>query len=383
MHYFHELSDPYSHLAVQKLDALRERYRLSFEVHLVSAAQAEYRGDANRYPTWALNDAMSIAAGYGVEFPADALLPSEAQVRSAENALSARCNTADFATHAIQIGTQLWAGEIEGASTDTPREVLEGDRLRQRLGHYAGGMFYFEGEWYWGLDRLYHMEARLIEEGFGQPPLLVPRPRCAAEPIEAADVTLEYFPSLRSPYTAISFERTMRLADRTGVNLVIRPVMPMMMRGVPAPTAKGSYIIADAAREGRAAGDGFGRIVDPFGGPVRQAFSLLPFMQEHGRVRDFIDGYLRAAWKAGIDITAERGLASVVRNMGLDWQAARDSMNNAVWEQMLEANVNDMLDAGLWGVPSFRVTGGADTTPFACWGQDRLWRVDREIRDRA
>jgi 2-hydroxychromene-2-carboxylate isomerase len=42
-----------------------------------------------------------------------------------------------------------------------------------------------------------------------------------------------------------------------------------------------------------------------------------------------------------------------------------------------------MLTAGLWGVPSFRVSGGNESDSFACWGQDRIWRVEDEIVRRA
>jgi len=42
-----------------------------------------------------------------------------------------------------------------------------------------------------------------------------------------------------------------------------------------------------------------------------------------------------------------------------------------------------MLEAGLWGVPSFRVSGGSKgTEPYCCWGQDRIWRVENEIVNR-
>ena len=50
-----------------------------------------------------------------------------------------------------------------------------GNNLRSKLGHYSGAMFYYEGEWYWGVDRLYHLEARLKSLGADkspdQPPL--------------------------------------------------------------------------------------------------------------------------------------------------------------------------------------------------------------------
>ena len=97
-------------------------------------------------------------------------------------------------------------------------------------------------EWYWGLDRLRVLEARLGEEGFdreGGAPVAAepPVPACA----DASAVTLEYFPSLRSPYTAIGHARVCVLLDRTSAALSLRPVMPMMMRGVPNPLPKQRY----------------------------------------------------------------------------------------------------------------------------------------------
>ncbi|MBD3646143.1 MAG: hypothetical protein HUJ31_01560 [Pseudomonadales bacterium] len=72
VHYFHETADPWSHLAVQKLDVLRQRYDLEFRVHLTSPAADVYRGDPARYPHWAIRDAASVAAAYGVDFPGEA-----------------------------------------------------------------------------------------------------------------------------------------------------------------------------------------------------------------------------------------------------------------------------------------------------------------------
>ncbi|MBD3646064.1 MAG: DsbA family protein [Pseudomonadales bacterium] len=209
----------------------------------------------------------------------------------------------------------------------------------------------------------------------------MPRPGTKAPERNAGDLVLEVFPSLRSPYTAISFDRTLALAERTGIQLTVRPVMPMMMRGVPAPRAKGSYIIFDAAREAAACGVPFGNIVDPFGEPVKRAFSLYPFAAEAGAESRFVSRYLRAAWAEGVDITTDAGLRRVIEDCGLDWRKAERHLDSAAWEAVLEENVTDMLDAGLWGVPSFRVSGGG-APPFSCWGQDRLWRVEQEIAKR-
>ena len=54
------------------------------------------------------------------------------------------------------------------------------------------------------------------------------------------------------------------------------------------------------------------------------------------------------------------------------------------WKAMVERNQDEMVDGlGLWGVPSFRLSGPEGQPDLAVWGQDRLWLVAAEIRRRA
>ena len=194
---------------------------------------------------------------------------------------------------------------------------------------------------------------------------------------------LEYFPSLRSPYTAVGHAGVMDLIERSGVTARLRPVMPMMMRGVPAPRAKQLYIITDAAREARARRVPFGRIVDPFGAPVVRAFQLYAGAVALDRGDAFVTAYLSAAWAEGIDITRDAGLRQVAERAGLEWNQLQRHASDGASHALLEENLSTMLDLGLWGVPSFRVSGGNTPGAFACWGQDRLWRIEDEIARRA
>ena len=397
IHYFHEITDPFSHLAVQRLAALADRYAIAFVPHLADGAEGAYRGDAGRFDPWALTDARSVAACYDVEAPSAA---AGADPRGAEGTASLLAPLVDDAAHgtpsavaafaaaARDAGSALWSGTAPGGAASERASALlrEGSALRRRLGHYQGAMFHFEGEWYWGLDRLYLLESRLVREGYSRDPdapLLVPRPRVAVpDGLDAAGLKLEYFPSLRSPYTAVGHAAVQAMIDATGIEVDVKPVMPMMMRGVPAPWAKQQYVVSDSAREARAAGVPFGRMVDPFGEPVRHALSLWAWVREQGREMPFLDSYLRAAWAEGIDITLPEGLALVLTRGGLDAGAAEARFGDPASVALLDANLAEMLDAGLWGVPSFRVSGG-DGAPFACWGQDRVWRVAAEIVTRA
>ncbi len=397
VHYFHQVDDPYSHLAVQKLDQLKAAYKIPFTPHLVSKPAVEYQGSSIHFEYWALRDALSVAQAYGTSFPQRPDLKQSldpAALAAANNLLAAHLDAPDFARIAFDTGTALWS-DAPMTDLSTPpagaEALREGDALLRKLGHYLGGMFYYDGEWFWGIDRIRLLEARLRDEGYGNDnngDLCVPEP----VPADTSNLTisdaitpivLDYFPSLRSPYTAIGHQRVLDLLQRSGVTLNLRPVMPMMMRGIPAPRAKQQYIITDAAREARVRQIPFGRIVDPFGEPVKRAFALFPGAMALDKGMPFVTAYLSASWAEGIDITSEAGLRQVATRAGIDWHELQQAAQGSDWEKLLDDNVNDMLAAGLWGVPSFRVSGGSIEVPYACWGQDRIWRVENEIAARA
>jgi len=391
VHYFHQVDDPYSHLAVQKLDQLRKRYSLRFQPHLTSNPSADFQGDAAHFATWALRDAISIAPDFAALLPASSTAPDAATVAWANSALATQLDSRDFATAAIEVGSAVWANTpsksaSRSQTTAAPHvKVMEGDALRTALGHYQGAMFYFEGEWFWGVDRIRSLEQRLAAEGFdtASGPICVPEP--APEPIvdgTAKNVVLEYFPSLRSPYTAIGHQRVLNLVNQSGVSLNVRPVMPMLMRGIPAPQAKQRYIITDAGREGRAHGSTLGKIVDPFGEPVKKAFELFAAADVLGRGMEFVGTYLRAAWFDGKDITNPGVLQQIVEDSGLSFQDTLDQADETDWQAVLQANLQALNGDNLWGVPSFRVSGGKLSTPYVCWGQDRIWRVASDIARR-
>jgi 2-hydroxychromene-2-carboxylate isomerase len=394
--YFHQVDDPYSHLATQCLALLAEAYAIEIVPHLVGRAEQRDLPEPELLDGWALRDAAGIAPAYGLTFSASAVAPAEKQVELANRILAATGSEA-FATRAVAVGEALWSGDgsaledlakghdVAGAGVARAR-VEEGNARRKRLGHYSGAMFYYGREWYWGVDRLHHLERCL--EGFGarRAGAVAVAPRPAVDPGSARDdgsITLDFFPSLRSPYTAIVYDRTLELVERTGVALALHPVMPMVMRGVPASFAKGRYIASDAGREAECDGVPFGRLIDPIGRPVERCFSLFPWAREQGRAAELLGSFLRGAWAEGVDTSSEEGLRGVVEAAGLSWVDALAVIDNDDWREELEQNRLTMYrELGLWGVPSYRVRGPAGRPDFSCWGQDRLWHVAQVLRER-
>ena len=384
IHYFHQVDDPHSHLAIQKIPAIAANYDVRFEFHLCSRPSKDDQGDSSRFETWILNDARNIAEHFNVTLPNAVERIEAGQRKKAEEMLSEFLNQQTFPEAALEVGTKLWTGKNLKSARKAKNIIDSGNKLRKNLGHWLSGTFYFEGEWYWGIDRLHHLERRLIESDISSnnsSPIVKRPEENFNERLNASFLSLEFFPSLRSPYSAICFDRVISLADKAQINLVLKPVMPMMMRGVSASRNKQIYIMTDAKREADYYEQKLGPIVDPIGSPVKKAFELLPNLKEMDKDIEFCGNYLTAAWKEGVDITSQTGLKKVLERSGVTWEEVNQDQESLDWKILSDKNLNRMMDIGFWGVPTFNLTGGG-MEDLSCWGQDRLWLIKREIEKR-
>ena len=397
--YFHQVNDGYSHLAAQLLGAFVERYHARLVCHLVpppsgpNAPEPDFLLGLSRY------DAARIGPHYGLKFPGGAEPPDRELVDLATRILAGVVtDSSAFVDAAPRVGDALWSGSmavLQGLAERYPPVVdaasilSSGERRRADLGHYSGAMFHYGKEWYWGVDRLYHLENRLIELGacHGDGEVLSARPPIVNGPHrDDASITLEIYPSVRSPYTALSFDVAVELARTTGVRLAVRPVLPMVMRGVPVTRTKGVYIFMDAAREARVLGQAdWGNYYEPVGNPVERCYSLYPWAVSEGRGVELLSAFMRAAFREGVNTNTDAGLRHVVEAAGLPWADAqsivgKDGWNDHAWRDEIEANRQAMYDFELWGVPSFRLLDAAGETCLRVWGQDRLWLVAHEIQ---
>ncbi|CAH0990666.1 hypothetical protein SIN8267_00760 [Sinobacterium norvegicum] len=392
--YFHQVDDGYSHLAAQVLQPLLARYDIELVCHLVSGPSGDNSPDQDLLLQLAQYDAAIVAPHYQLNFPVERVPPTAAQVSLACSVLAAQPPEA-LPACLVEVGSALWSSNTSAlddlaatlgtvSTTETAKKMEAGDQRQQQLKHYSGAMFYYAGEWYWGVDRLYHLEQRLAGLGGdktpGQP-LLVPRPQIDVGDVkDNGSLTLEIYPSLRSPYTAIAFDRTVQLAKDSGVKLVVKPVIPMVMRGVPVSREKGLYILFDTGREARAAKVPFGNIADPIGEPVRRCYSLYPWACEQGKGNELLSSFLAAAFTEGVNTNSDKGLRYVVERAGLSWSQAQPLVGDTAWQALLESNRQAMYEMGLWGVPSYRLLDSNGDQVLALWGQDRLWLFAREIK---
>ena len=168
-------------------------------------------------------------------------------------------------------------------------------------------------------------------------------------------------------------ERAQALADHYGLPLVLKPLLPMVMRGLPVPRAKRLYIVRDCKREAERLGLPFGKICDPVGTPVERGLAILCRARASGRDVDFAISFLKGVFAEGIDAGSEAGLSYLCARAGISWPEAQAWLRDEDWRDEVEANRLEMLNLSLWGVPSLRF---GETT---AWGQDRLWLIERAI----
>jgi 2-hydroxychromene-2-carboxylate isomerase len=395
--YFHQPGDPYSHLAAQALRPFLDRYDVALSPRVVEKPTPIAIHEQALWDAWARRECAAMAPFYSLRY-GDAGAPNVALTELARRILIRVEGAKDFAEIAVAADEAINAGDAarmkalsgkHGAADQTAarKRLAANFELRHQLGHYLGAMFHYEGEWYWGIDRLAHLEARLDALGArraGAPAGSSLRLQRHAPPTitSAQRVKLEFFPSLRSPYTHLAYARIADLAQRYPVDLVVRPVLPMMMRGVKADRRKGVYILRDTMREAERLGIPFGNIWDPFGDPVRRAYSLFPWARDQGKGFDYLHQYSLAVWSERVNAWSLDGLKQIVERAGLSWDEAKPLIDNRDWEDEMELNVADMLAAGSWGVPTLRLPPAGGFDEFTVWGQDRIWLIEEEIAQR-
>jgi 2-hydroxychromene-2-carboxylate isomerase len=386
--YFHQVDDPYSALTARKLPEIAARYGIRITPYLVPPPPDWAAPERARLEAFSRRDAALIAPAWGLEFDSPTA-PAGPDIASGQAILLAAIETGRFLEAAPVVSRALWNGQSLGPAAETfgkgtpeaTRAALEaGERLRSRLGHYLGATLSHAGEWYWGLDRLGDLEVRLQALGCGEGApggLIAGRPEVrlveTARTPDQATPALEMFLSFRSPYTWLAIDRARALAGHYGVALQLRPVLPMVMRGLPVPAAKRDYILRDCMREAERLGLPFGRVADPVGRPVERGLAILHGAADTGRAAEFASSFLRGVFAEGVDAGSDRGLRRLVERAGLDWRQARRWMANEDWRVVVEENRQAMFAEDLWGVPSFRFG------QLATWGQDRLWLVEDAI----
>jgi 2-hydroxychromene-2-carboxylate isomerase len=391
---FLQLDDPYSYLLARYLPDLASQYDIELRVYLSQARGDGYQPAPDMLAEYGAMDAQRVARELGVPFLDKGATPPVEHRRALLDYLAACSGNDDFTSELSQALEAYWRGDNEAAArrSDTGKTgrsdkvIAESQALQKKLGHYNSAMLHYGGEWFWGVDRLHHLTARFDELGLassdaGNPGLasirqamhvsLPVRPPTAAKELPP----IELFHSIRSPYSYLSLRRIYEIADAFGLELRLRPVLPMVMRGMQVPRSKLLYIIKDAMREAERLGVPFGKIADPVGEGTERCLAVFTYAESEHKGRDFLLNAGTAIWSEAVDVATDKGMRKVTGRTGLFWPDALAAMESDEWRPSIEANRESMMAAGSWGVPTARLGGEV------FWGQDRDWLLVRHIEE--
>jgi 2-hydroxychromene-2-carboxylate isomerase len=298
---------------------------------------------------------------------------------------------ADQLRVALELGAALWTGDKKtlgtlllkygtDSSTVVPPVLNSAYAELRKAGHYQGAMVSYAGEWYWGIDRLPYLEAALAADfAVTAPPVVVPRPDAERGPLALSDKPLscELWFSVRSPYSYLALERIEDLLAPYAVPLVLKPVAPMVARGLAVPQIKRMYIVRDAKREADRLGIPFGEMCDPLGKGVDHCLAIAHWAAQRGQLLAFARSAMRGIWAEARDVAEYVDLRHVVERAGLPWEEARAALGSADAVKATAANAAELAVFNLWGVPSIRCGD------FIAWGQDRLPLLADRLRRHA
>jgi 2-hydroxychromene-2-carboxylate isomerase len=393
--FYFDIADPMSYLTAQAVARLVAAYPVELAVHVITPPASDVDPAPGLRARHAVRDARLIAEYWNVDFPAHREADSNL-VREVGTALIRDRPAADQLRVATELAGAMWRGDkkrlgelllahgTESSGSVAPILNTNYADLR-KAGHYQGAMLAYDGTWYWGIDRLPYLEAALAEATGVTPRLpsvVAPRPEAERGPLKLSDKPLacELWFSFRSPYSYLALERIEAVLAPHGVPLVVKPIAPMVMRGIQLPNIKRMYIVHDAKREADRHGIPFGELCDPLGPGIDHCIAIAHRAAQHGRVMAFARSAMRGIWAEALDMTEYVDLRTVVERAGIAWDDARAALApEAVREAMKAAQTSaaELAVYSLWGVPSVRCG------EFVAWGQDRLDLLADRLRRHA
>ncbi|MCE9577279.1 MAG: DsbA family protein [Deltaproteobacteria bacterium] len=389
--FYYDPADPASHLAAQVTQRLIAAYSVDVELHIVTPPASDVDPSPELRALFAVKDAKDVATQVDLEFVGKSTPDPNAVRRAAAILCKPRPLTERLAL-AIEVGNALFQNDSKAitalggkhgseSTLEVPAIMNTNYSLLRKRGHYQAASWYWNGVWYGGIDRVPYLEAALAAStGQAAPPVIHTRPEAERPPARLTlpkDTTtpvLDFWFSFRSPYSYLALGRVAELAKRYPIEVRLRPILPMVTRGLAVPTVKRLYIVRDAKREADRLGVPFGAVCDPLGKGVENALAIAHHALRGPHGWDFVTAAARGAWSEARDLADYADLRAIVESAGMTWDEARAAIADEAWRPWAQQNASDLTSVGLWGVPSFRIGD------YITWGQDRIDYLEDRLR---
>ena len=393
VYYFHEVNDPYSHLCAQILKPLTDHYEIDLVPLIVGKPPKSSTPETEMLMTHSIEDAVMIAPYYNLQFHP---LTSEIDHQSIEVAQSilVNCDQSKFINTAVRVGEALWSGNSDELhSMNDSKNHLNNNHLssvikknnmtRKKMGHYFGGVFAYEGECYWGIDRLPHLEKRLTEVGAkkgDKEGTVMSKKYSVVNKKQWPELYLDIFWSGRSPYSYLAMKPLAELREKYNVELRYQIIQPMVMRGMKINPEKGLYIVKDCMRIANENNIPFGNIIDPVGEAVERCYSMFDYVRKNRKEEQYLHAFAKAVWAEGKHGYLTSTLKTIINKIDLDWEEAKTELDSTNWINETDKNRETLYKLGKWGPPTMSLSNSEGENLITVWGQDRIWLIEETIK---
>ena len=393
---YFDITDPWSYLLGQAVERLVKAYPIELAVTIVTPPASDVDAAPTLRPKHAVRDCQYLAEYWDLEFSGKKEA-DPGMVRDAGTSLIRQRPAAEQLRAALDLTGVIWGGDrkkmapqlaVWGTEShgSVPPILNESYAQLRKAGHYQGAMLHYKDTWYWGIDRLPYLEAELARDlGCELAHVVTQRPLSDRGPLKLSEkpLTCELWFSFRSPYSYLALEQIEVVLAPYQIPLVLRPVAPMVTRGLPVPQVKRMYIVRDAKREADRLGIAFGELCDPLGAGVDNCLAIAHWAGLRGgdAAMAFARSAMRGIWTEARDVAEYVDLRHIVERAGLPWEEAQAALGSiehrAAAAKAAQLNAQDMAVISLWGVPSLRCGD------FIAWGQDRLPMLADRLRRHA
>ena len=243
--------------------------------------------------------------------------------------------------------------------------LVENTAFAAERGAFGVPTFLVGERLWWGADRMH-----LVEQALGGQPAQPRTPR------GEGGQRLTFFHDFSSPFSYLASTQVARIAAEHGASLDWRPVLVgALFREIGTPDVpllamaepKQRWYRQDMADQARWLGVPF-RFPSVF--PVRSVLPNRVALAEPAATPHLY----RALWAEDRDISQREVVAAVLREAGLDAEAALAAAETDAVKAQLRANTADAVAAGAAGVPTFVVDDRV-----LIWGVDRLDHVEAAL----
>lgn len=364
-------------MLLQVLHSFEERFDIQFKLYLVYDSVPGVSQDMDLFRQWAIKDANYIARQYGLE-EVTAYPNARAYITGQQTWQLEVKNLTD----ALRVFKKTWFDEFPEyyqASTPVMNFQINNQKRLISKGHYSPAAIFFCGDWFVGVDRLYHFEQRLQflhlhREGelhcFEKNKLQLLADRNLSV---LKNRRLEVYISLRSPFSYLGCIQAHRLATHYGLELVIKLIVPMKMRGAFIPDIKQKYTFLDATREAERLEIPFTSFTDPQVQGIINCYQIFAYAEQQNKGYDLVKSVYEAVFVNGVTLSHITQVQALCQKIDLDFEAAHQYAKEHDWQATTDENLQILEGLNFWGVPCYRYQ---DTS---VWGQDRIAQIEEAI----